>query len=83
MIKRRRPTDTRPLRRDPSVGLSLKPDPDQPFRWLPRQGDPMCIGEWISQGLIKIVAYLPIYTAIVATLVLLVLLFGIPFVGGR
>lgn len=58
-------------------------DTSQPFRWLPRQGKPLSIAEWISQTMIKVIAYLPIYTAIVVTLVLLVQLFGIPFVGGK
>lgn len=58
-------------------------DTNQPFRWLPRQGEPSCVVEWISQTVIKIIAYLPVYTAIVVTLVLLVQLFGIPFIGGR
>lgn len=30
---------------------------------------------------VKIVAYLPIYTAIVVTITLLIVLFGVPYVG--
>lgn len=67
---------------DRRVSLSLKPPDNRPFNWLPRQGEVSSIGEWIIQGLIKALACLPVYTAIVVTLVLLVQIFGVPFVGG-
>ena len=44
-----------------------------PFRWLPRQGKPTCIGECLAQRVIKGLAWLPVYTAVVVTLCLLVL----------
>ena len=63
--------------------MNLHPAHDQPFRWLPRQGEPSCIGEWLSQRAITALAWLPFYTALVATLALLVLIFGVPFVATR
>jgi hypothetical protein len=68
-------TDERPL--------SWRPIHGETFRWLPRQGEPLCVAEWITQKIIKLVAYTPVYTAIVVTLVLLVQIFGVPFVGGK
>jgi hypothetical protein len=62
--------------------LNLHPTHNQPFRWLPRHGEPSCVGEWLSQRFIVVVAWLPVYTAIVVTLALLVLLFGVPWVEG-
>lgn len=63
--------------------LAWKCAHDKPFRWLPRQGEPLCIGEWVSQTMIKLLAYAPVYTAVIVTLVLLVQLFGVPFVEGK
>lgn len=74
--------DNRPYRRGPSEPLQWVLNTRSPFRWLPRHGDPFCVVEWFSQKTIKSVAYLPIYTAIIVTLVLLVQIFGVPFVGG-
>jgi hypothetical protein len=53
------------------------------FRWLPKQGSPRTRGEWISQRAVQLIAFLPVYTAIVATMVLYILLFGVPFVGDK
>lgn len=49
--------------------------------WLPRQGKASSIEEVIVQTAIKVFAWLPIYTAIVVTITLYVLIFGFPFVG--
>lgn len=49
--------------------------------WLPRQGKASSIEEVIVQTAIKVFAWLPIYTAIVVTATLLLILFGVPFVG--
>lgn len=54
-----------------------------PIRWLPRHGYPRSNGEWILQKAIQTIAFLPVYTALVVTLVLLVLVFGVPFLDGR
>ncbi len=75
--------DTRPYRRDAAEPIRWILNVHSPFRWLPRHGDPSCYLEWTSQKIIRLLAYLPIYTAIIATLVLLVEIFGVPFVGGR
>lgn len=40
--------------------------------WLPRHGQPSSRVEQVSQNVIRFVAYLPIYTAIIATLTLVV-----------
>lgn len=52
----------------------MLPAHGEKFRYLPRHGDPLCIGEWLTQKIVKAVAYLPIYTAIVATTTLVVAL---------
>ena len=44
-------------------------------RWLPRDSDPVTTLEKIIHRSIKIIAWLPVYTAIVVTLTLLVLIF--------
>jgi hypothetical protein len=55
---------------------------NRPYNWLPRQGVPLNNYERFSQTAIKVIAWLPVYTAIVVTLVLLLEIFGIPFVKG-
>lgn len=68
----------------PARRLKLWPESSgQPFRWLPRQGPPSWIGEWLSQAIVKALAYLPIYTSIIVTLIILLQLFGVPFIEGR
>lgn len=81
MTYQRRMGDARPLKRDSASNLTWRPG--RPVRWLPRHGDPFCVIEWMSQKTIKSMAYLPVYTAVVITLVLLVLIFGVPFVESR
>lgn len=51
-------------------------------RWLPRNGKPSTGAEKVVHAAIKILAWLPVYTAIVVTLTLLAVLFGLPFLGG-
>lgn len=72
--------DRRPFDRPAGVPLARRPVCGQPFRWLPRHGQPMCTGELIAQTVVKALAWLPLYTAIIVTLCLLVLVFGVPFV---
>ncbi len=81
MADLRRRGDTRPLIRDDVNPLSWKPT--RPVRWLPRHGAPYCVLEWTTQHAVKILALLPVYTAIVVTLVLLMVIFGVPFVDGK
>jgi hypothetical protein len=83
MEYRPRQGDFRPFKRDPSEKIQWVFNTRFPFRWLPRHGEPSCIIEWLSQQMIKTLAYLPVYTAVIVTLVLLVEIFGIPFVGGK
>lgn len=54
------------------VTLTLRPAHGQPFRWLPRHGDPLCVGEWASQHIVRFFAYLPVYTAVVVTIVVVI-----------
>lgn len=68
----RRNGDTRPL--ESPVKERLAWHPFQPIRWLPRHGQPGCLLEWFSQRVIVLSAYLPIYTAVVVTLTLAVVL---------
>ena len=49
----RRKGDRRPLHHDRGVALTLTPDGGEPFRYLPRHGDPYCIGEAVSQWLVR------------------------------
>jgi hypothetical protein len=72
----RRTGDTRPYRHESDGRLSWFPIRGKPFRWLPRHGEPTCILEWISQKIIITTAWLPVYTAIMVTLTLIVLLKG-------
>lgn len=65
-----------------STRLSWRFSHDQGLHFLPRQGEPFTVYEWVCQKMIKALAFLPIYIAIVVTLVLYIELFGIPFVGG-
>ena len=55
-----------------SKALSLTPSSGH-FRWLPRHGKPTCLGECLVQRFVKGFAWLPVYTAVVVTLCLLVL----------
>ena len=48
--------------------------------WLPRQGKASSTEEVIVQTAIKVFAWLPVYTAVVVTLTLLCLIFGVPFI---
>ena len=80
---KRRKGDDRPHEDDPGLKLTFFPAPDEPFRWLPRHGSPLCVGEWFTQHIVKTIAFWPVYTAIVATLCLLLLIFGVPFVEDR
>lgn len=50
--------------------------------WLPRQGKASSMEEVIVQSLIKAFAWLPLYTAIIVTVTLLFIIFGVPFVKG-
>jgi hypothetical protein len=78
----RRTGDSRPYNRGYSERISWKLNHNAPFRWLPRHGEPWCVMEWLSQQVVKTLAFLPVYIAIVVTLTLYVVLFGVPFVDG-
>lgn len=55
----------------------------RPFRWRPGHGVPLCILEWVSQNLLKALAYFPIWATLWMLAVTYVYLFGIPFVEGK
>ncbi len=40
--------------------------------WLPRHGDPLCLGDRIVQTLVRLLALVPVYIAVVVTLTLVV-----------
>ena len=69
----RREGDDRPTEHDERLNLHLTPDGDEPFRFLPRHGQPYCIGEWASQHFIKTMAWWPVYTGTVSTLILIII----------
>jgi hypothetical protein len=71
-VYHRRPGDVRPLVSTNKERLAWHPS--MPIRWLPRHGQPGCFVEWTSQQIIRWSAYLPVYTALVVTLTLVVLL---------
>ncbi len=68
----RRRGDERPLRHDAEISLTLTPAENRPFRWLPKHGQPYCIGEWATQHLVRFVSWLPAYIAIVVTFMLFI-----------
>lgn len=35
-----------------------------PFRWLPSHGQPLSIGEWIFQNIVRVIAWLPVYVTL-------------------
>lgn len=73
----------RDLKNHSPSNLTWKIPRDQEcFRFLPRHGKPASIYEWVIQKLIKLIAWLPVYIAIVVTLTFLVVLFGFPCIGG-
>lgn len=72
----RRRGDSRPLRSDPRVSLTFLAAHGEPFRFLPRHGEPLCVGEWLSQLVVKAVAWWPAYLCIVTTLTLVAVLKG-------
>jgi hypothetical protein len=41
------------------------------FHWLPSQGKPASVLEWVLQKLIKLIAWFPIYIVLVLTILLL------------
>jgi hypothetical protein len=56
--------------------------PDGPFRWAPKHGDPQCLAEWTTQAMIKLLAFLPVYVAVVVTLLLVVAIYGVSLLRG-
>lgn len=51
--------------------MHLTPPEDRPIRWLPRHGQPFCIIEFVSQAFVRGLAWAPLYTAVMVTLILL------------
>jgi len=43
--------------------------------WLPKNGAPLSTGDRITQALIRLLAILPVYIAVVVTLTLVVVVF--------
>lgn len=60
--------DERPLEHSSPLAVL----PSRPFRWLPRHGQPFCIGEWATQHTVKSLARLPIYLALLAIVAVIV-----------
>lgn len=78
----RRAGDDRPLHRPPGQPVRHLPERGEPLRWLPRHGEPYCTVEVLSQLFIRTLAYWPVYTACVSTLILLIVVFH-PWGVGR
>lgn len=78
----RREGDERPFKHEKGVRLTFLPAPGERFRWFPRHGEPLCIGEWLTQHVVRFVSYLPVYIAIVVSLIIIIQVFH-PFgLGG-
>jgi hypothetical protein len=45
--------DDRPFKQDPPPPLAFLPLKGEPFRWLPRHGQPYCVAEWLSQWIVR------------------------------
>ena len=76
MSDERRTGDVRPENRPEGVGLTMFPhDGLSQVRWLPRHGEPLCILDWVSQSTVRLLAWLPFYTALIVTLMLAIELF--------
>lgn len=73
----RRKGDDRPL----VHGAPLAVLPRRPFRWLPRHGQPFCVGEWATQHAVRTLARPAVYFATFALLAVIVTVFGLPFVA--
>jgi hypothetical protein len=82
MGDRRRKGDDRPYRHAKGVPLNLHPTHMESFRWLPRQGEPSCVGEWLSQQFLRTLAWWPVYTGLIVTLILLIQVFHPWGLGG-
>ena len=72
MADDRRKGDDRPFVHAEGVSLTFLPAEDRPFRWLPKNGQPYCIGEWLTQHTVRFISWLPIYSAIVVTGILII-----------
>lgn len=57
--------------------MTVKTEGGTTIRWLPRQGRPVRSIEWVSQTIIKVIAFLPIYVAIIVTILLLLQIYVI------
>lgn len=56
--------------------LTFFPNWHEPMRWLPKHGEPLCVGEWVSQAIYR--NRLLLYIAVVATMTLYVAVAGVP-----
>lgn len=56
--------------------LLLVPPPEHKMRWLAKDGEPVCVLEFISQLVARIATYVPFYIALVVTLTLIIQIFG-------
>lgn len=70
------------MKRKDRVNLEWGVKRERKFHMFPCNGEPENTLERVSQTIIKVIAFLPVYTAIVVTLMLYILLFGVPLVKG-
>lgn len=73
MPDQRRQGDNRPYRHRGSIPLAHWIDHRNPIRWLPKHGDPFCIVEKLAQTIVKLLVLLPVYIAIVVTIMLVLI----------
>lgn len=55
--------------------LALRPFHGEPIRWFPRHGEPICVLEWVSQNATRLAAFLPIYIAIIVSIMICIMVF--------
>lgn len=70
MGDQRRRGDSRPFRNSTDAPLDHWIDHENPFRWFPKHGDPFSIVEKVVQMIARLLVFLPVYVAIVVTIML-------------
>lgn len=63
--------------------LAFLPKNGDPRSWLPRNGLPHSVVELLVQRLIRVLSFLPVYTAVIVTCIILIQVFGLPWGIGK
>lgn len=57
--------------------LRILPERGQKFHALPKHGNPSSVAEYLIQTIVKYFAFLPVYTALLVTIIIVILAFDI------